>query len=140
MSEKPTTPDLVELTGRVFDAANRGDLDAFMSFCTPSGVYDASYDGVGIFEGPAAVRGLIEDWWRAFDDLTFHTEEVRVLGPELTLTVVRHDGRPAGSPASVQTRQAYILQWVGSMIRRVTVYGDVDVGRAAAERLVEERA
>ena len=112
----------------------------FMSFCPPDGVYDASYDGVGVFEGPTAIRGLIEDWWGAFDDLTFHLEEVQELGQGLTLSVVRHDGRPAGSAARVQTRQAYVLQWTGSKVQRVTVYGDVDAGRAAAMRLAKELA
>ena len=41
MSEESTTPDLVELMGRAFQAANRRDLDAAAS----SFAEDASFDG-----------------------------------------------------------------------------------------------
>ena len=44
MPEESTTPDLVELAGRQLEAANRHDLDAFMSAFAPDAVYDASRD------------------------------------------------------------------------------------------------
>jgi ketosteroid isomerase-like protein len=61
MPEESTTPDLVELTRQAFDAANRGELDAMMSFLAPHAVFEATALGVS-FEGVAAVRGVIEDW------------------------------------------------------------------------------
>jgi ketosteroid isomerase-like protein len=139
MTEESTTPDLVELVRRQLEAANRHDLNAFMSFCHPDGVYDASRDGVGVFEGPAAIRGLIADWWGAFDDLRFEPEEVLDLGSGVTFSGVRHDASPAGSTGQVRTRQAYVLEWVDGMVARVTVYSDIAEARAAAERLAEER-
>ncbi len=139
MAEESATPDLVELVRRQIEAANRHDLDAFMSLCPPDGVYDASRDGVGVFEGPAAIRGLIADWWGAFEDLRFELEEVQDFGNGVTFSVVRHDARPAGSTGHVQTRQASVLEWVEGMVARITIYTDIDAGRTAAERLVEER-
>jgi ketosteroid isomerase-like protein len=139
MSEDSTTPDLVELVRRQLDAANRHDLAAFMSFCSPDGVSDASRDGVGVFEGPAAIRGLIADWWGAFDDLRLEPEEVLDLGNGVTFSVVRHDARPAGSTGHVRTHQAYVLEWVEGMVARATVYSDIDEGRTDAERLAESR-
>lgn len=139
MPEESATPDLVGLVRKQIEAANRHDLDAFMSFCHPDGVYDASRHGVGIFEGPAAIRGLIADWWGAFDDLRFQLEDVLDLGSGVTFSVLRHDGRPAGSSAEVQTRQAYVLEWVGELVMRVTVYEDFTEARTAAKRLAEER-
>jgi len=61
MPEESTTPDLVELTRRNFEAANRRDFDAVLSFFAPDAVWDASLSGVGIgtFEGSAAVRNLM---------------------------------------------------------------------------------
>jgi ketosteroid isomerase-like protein len=139
MSEESTTPDLVALVRRQLEAANRGDLDAFMSYCPPDGVYDASRDGVGVFEGPVAIRGLIADWWGAFDDLRLEPEEVLDLGNGVTFSVVRHDARPAGSTGHVQTRQACVLEWVDGMVARATVYSDIDEARTAAECLAESR-
>jgi ketosteroid isomerase-like protein len=108
MSDESTTPDLVEMTHRQFEAANRHDLDAFMSVFAPDAVYDASRDGVGVFEGPVAIRALIADWWGAFEDLRLSPEDIRDLGHGVVLAVVRHDGRPAGSTGYVNTRQAYV--------------------------------
>jgi hypothetical protein len=39
----------------------------------------------------------------------------------------------------MQRREAYVLEWVEDMTRRVTVYTDIEEGRAAAERLAAER-
>ena len=47
--------------------------------------------------------------------------------------------RPTGSTGLVRTREAYLFVWVKNLIVRVTMYGDVDEGRVAAERLAEER-
>jgi ketosteroid isomerase-like protein len=111
MSEESTTPDLVALVRRQLEAANRGDLDAFMSVFAPDAVYDASRDGLGVYEGPAAIRGLIGGWWAAFDDFQLTPEELRDLGNGVALAVLRHDGRPVGSTSQVNTRQAYVLSW-----------------------------
>jgi hypothetical protein len=104
MSEESTTPDLVELTRRQLEAANRHDLDAFMSVFAPDGVYDASADGLGVYEGPVAIRGLIGDWWGTFEDLRLAPEEILDLGNGVVFAVVRHDARPSGSTGYVNTR------------------------------------
>jgi hypothetical protein len=54
MSEESTTPDLVELTSRQLEAANRGDLDAFMSVFALDALYDASGDGLGVYKATLA--------------------------------------------------------------------------------------
>src|SRR5207253_6194565 len=100
--------DLVELAGRQLEGANRHDLDAFMSVFAPDAVYDASRDGLGVYEGPVAIRGLIGGWWAAFEDFQLTLQEFLDLGNGVTFTVLRDDGRPAGSTGYVNTRQAYV--------------------------------
>jgi len=139
MSEKSTTPDLLELAGRQLEAANRHDLDAFMSVFAPDAVYDASRDGLGVYEGTAAIRGLIGGWWDAFDDLRLTPEAVLDLGNGVLFAAIRHDARPVGSAAYVNTHQAYVFVIVEGLVAQTTVYRDVDEARAAAERLAEER-
>jgi ketosteroid isomerase-like protein len=139
MFEESRTPDLVELVRRQWEAANRGDLDALVSLCRPDGVYDPSPTGLGVFEGPAAIRGFLEDYWGAFEDLRFELEEVLYLGNGVTFSAIRQDARPAGSVGYVRRREAYVLEWVEGMVARLTVYTDIDEARAAAERLAESR-
>jgi hypothetical protein len=57
----------------------------------------------------------------------------------VTFSVVGQHARPAGSIGYVQARQASVIEWVGGMTARITVYTDIDEGRAAAERLAEQR-
>jgi ketosteroid isomerase-like protein len=62
MPEEPTTPDLVELSQRLREALNRGNLDAAVALYAPDAVWDVSLLGLeGVFEGREAIRGALED-------------------------------------------------------------------------------
>jgi ketosteroid isomerase-like protein len=82
MRQESTTPDLVERQKRLTEAANRRDLDAMMVFYTPDGVYDMSM-GMGTFEGHAAVRGFIEDWWSSYEEYEFEARRLSTSAMEL---------------------------------------------------------
>jgi ketosteroid isomerase-like protein len=138
MSEESTTPDLVELTRRQFEAADRDDFDAIMSCWASDAVWDMSPMGLGLYEG-AAIRRFFEDWRGSYEDYETEAEEVLELGDGVTFAVVIQNGRPVGSDGSVRIRYASVLAWVGGLIVRCTTYGDIDEARAAAERLAEER-
>jgi ketosteroid isomerase-like protein len=140
MSDGSATPDLVELVRRVAEAADRQDLDAVMSTCAPDGVYDTTPSGLGTYAGPAAIRAFLKEWWDAFEELHATLEEVLDLGNGVTFSVIRQDARPAGSASSVSTREAHVTEWRAGLAVRVTVYTDLEQGRAAAVRLAEERA
>jgi hypothetical protein len=139
MSQESTTPDLVELTRRQFEAVNRRDMDAVMSRFAPDGVYDTLPAGLTVYEGPAAIRAFIVEWLDAFEELALEPEEVLDLGHGILLSVVCQSARPANSTGHLLRREAYVLEWVEDMIRRTTVYTDIDEGRAFAERLAKER-
>jgi ketosteroid isomerase-like protein len=138
MSEEPTTPDLVELTRRFFETANRRDFDAVMSIFAADAVWETPPLGTR-FEGVAAIRGFFEDWTSAYDDHEFEPDEIVDLGNGVVFAVVRQDARPAGSTGRVRQRAVFTAEGVDGMIVRVMVYYDIDEARAAAERLAEER-
>jgi hypothetical protein len=139
MAEESTTPDLVRRARSQLDAMNRRDLDAVMTAFAPDAVYDTSPDGLVVYEGPAAIRAFLGEWWDAFEELAFEPEDVLDLGHGIVFSVVCQSARPANSTARMQRREAYVLEWVEDMTRRVTVYTDIEEGRAAAERLAAER-
>ena len=74
MSKESTTPDLVELGHRLFEAANRRDFDAMLSFFAPEVVWEARAFGI-TFEGVAAIRGFWQDWWASYEELWAEQEE-----------------------------------------------------------------
>jgi uncharacterized protein (TIGR02246 family) len=103
MSEESTTPDLVELVRRAVEAANRRDLDAVAS----SFAEDATFDGRVVgdhFEGRAAIRSFLEDWFGTYEELEVGLEEVRDLGNRVVFAVVVQNGRPAGSAGHLRQR------------------------------------
>lgn len=138
MSAESTAPDLVELTRRAIQAANRRDLDAVMNVYSPEAVYRATALGVD-FEGVAAIRALYEDWMGAYDDWAVEIEEILDLGNGVGFAVVRQKGRPVGSTGYLGTREASVSLWVEGLCVRMTGYLDVDEARAAAERLADSR-
>ena len=139
MAEESTPPDVVELTRRGFEAANRHDLDALMGFFASEAVYDLSDLGLGIFEGRAAIRRFVEDWWGTWGDHLIDLEELLDLGCGVVFTAIREDGRLRGSDGHVEQRRGWIFVWAWGMIDRFTAYLDIDEGRAGAEHLAEER-
>jgi ketosteroid isomerase-like protein len=139
MSEQPVTPDLEEMTRQAIESVATRDWGVAMSFYGPDSVWDMSQLGLGTYHGVAAIRGVFEDWLGAYEKFEMAVEEVAALNDRLTLAVIHQDGQPVGSSAHVEIRYASVTEWADSLIVRATSYSDVDEGRAAAERLAEER-
>ena len=140
MSEESTTPDLVELTRRAFEAANRRDLDAVIGFFASDAVFEGRAVGP-IFEGRAAIRSTFEDWFGTYEELEFKLEDVRNLGNGVVFAVVGQEGAPAGSAGHghFRQREGWVFLWERGLIARLSTY-DIDAANAAAERLAESRA
>jgi ketosteroid isomerase-like protein len=139
MSEESTTPDLVALTRRTFDAGTRHDMGAALSFYAPDAVMDLSDAALGNYEGVTAIGSFLEDWWGTWGDHSIEVEECVDLGHGVVFARVSEDGRLAGSDGHVQQRRGWVLLWIEDVILQATAYLDLDGARAAAERLAESR-
>ena len=140
MSKESTTPDLVQLMRKAYEAVNRRDrdLDAMMSFYAPDALWESPPLGTR-FEGRAAIRGFAEDWMGAYEEWHAAPEELFDLGSGVGFAVVRQSGRPVGTVGHIQVREGWVFVWVDGLIVQLTGSTDVDGGRAAAERLAESR-
>jgi ketosteroid isomerase-like protein len=139
VSEEYTTPDPAELTRLWVEAVNRRDFDALLPYAAPNLVYDTTPSGFGVYEGMAAIREFVEGYWEIFDELSFELAEFLDLGNGVTFGVNRQHAVPSGSTAHVQVWEAHVTEWEDGLAVRITVYTDLDEGRAAAERLAKER-
>ena len=136
MSQESTTPDLVELVRKQLEALDRRDVDGVMNNVAEDGVLEGRVEEV---EGRAAIRRfLVEDWFRAYEELNYELEEVSDLGGGVVFAVVIQDGRPVGADGRVRQREGWVYLCMGGSIARLTT-SDVDQARAAAERLAQER-
>jgi ketosteroid isomerase-like protein len=136
MSDGSTTPDLVELSRRFVEAANRRDFDAVMSFYAP----DAVLESVGLgtsFDGLTAIRSFWEDMFVAYEEFALQPQETIDLGNGVIFVVDRTSTR-LGSTARFETCYAIVSVWEEGSIVRMTTYKDTHQARAAAERLAEE--
>jgi len=140
MSEKSTTPDLVELVQRSVEAVNRRDVEEFVRFFGGDSVWDLSPMGLGTYEGSSAVRAFVEDWTGSYGEFELVLEQVLDLGNEVVFAVVFQRARLANSCAEVRMRYASVNSVARGLFERITNYTDIDEARAAAERLVRERA
>ena len=138
MPEKSTTPDLIGLARLLNEAFNRRDFDAVESFYAPDAV-SVQAEGIGTFEGVAAIRGFYEDAASSLDDFHVETQEIIDLGNGVTFAVVLITGHPVGSSGEVEIRYGSVASWTEAVIERLTSYMDIAQARAAAERLAAER-
>ena len=136
MYEQPATPDLVELTRRLVEAFDGGDVDAIIDLGVRDPVLQASAIGL-TFEGRQAIRAFLEDWFAAFEDLAFALQEVHDLGGDVVCAVIRQSGRPLGTTGHVQMLEAWVLECEQGLVARTTAYTDLYEARAAAQRLAE---
>jgi ketosteroid isomerase-like protein len=139
MPDEPTTPDPAELTRRAFEAVNQPDIDAVMRFFAPDAVFQGRVAG-DLFEGRAAIRGFLNEWFGSFAEVRFEGEEFVVLDDGVVLAVVNQEARPVGVDGQVHQREGWAICWsADGLIVRLTVHADIDEARAAAERLAESR-
>jgi ketosteroid isomerase-like protein len=140
MTEESTTPDLVELVRQQNEAANRGDIESMTGFYAPDVVFDLAERGIGIFEGVAACRGLLEDYFGSFEELEWEMGEMLVLDNRVLFAVVSQRARPVDVAAQVHTREGWVMGFsADGLMQSISTYADVAQARAAAERLAEER-
>jgi ketosteroid isomerase-like protein len=138
VSQESTTPDLVALVQRMVAATNARVFDAVMSFYASDAVLDDL--GLGeVFEGQEAIRGLYEDWWRAYEDHEQEAEENRDLGNGVSLVVFLQRARLRDTTAALHNRYVAVSIIANGLIKKQTLYQYVDQAHAAAERLAEER-
>jgi len=139
MSAESTAPNLVELVRVIFEAVNRRDWDAVLSFYAPDAVWDASPQGVGTFEGADAIRGLWNDWVSSYEEWEMELDEVLGFGHGIVFAARHEAARPIGGEGYVKSRGVYVYEWIDGMIARVWYYPDIDEARVVAEHLAEER-
>ena len=91
------------------------------------------------FEGRGVIVAFVGDYWSMWDDHHHYVEENVDLGHGVIWGVVREHGRIKGSDAYVEARWAFVGLLIEGQCVRYAGYTDLDEGRAAAERLAQER-
>ena len=138
MSERSSSADLIELTHRAYAYLNGRDLDAFVGLLGGSCVYDLSRFDLGSYTGPEAIRRFYEEWIGRLYEFGVVVDEIESLGNGVIYAVqVGHRGHDPHF--SLELGGGVVGIWENGKLVRMTVYTDIDEGRAVAERLASER-
>ena len=140
MPEESTNPDLVELVSQRSHALIRGeiDMDTFLDGYATDAVLELTRQGRTL-QGRTAIGAFAEEWLAGFEDMEFTVAEARELGNGVVFAVFHQRGRPVGTSSFVQQRDCWVSVFGDGLIKRATVYHDIDEARAAADRLAKER-
>jgi ketosteroid isomerase-like protein len=133
-SDQPAGPDLLELTRRVYGALNRRDFDAVVEMFGPTSVWDVSRWGLGSHTGLRAIRQFLEDWFDSLKQYEVKVEEMHDFGRGVVLVVVTQQADQGGSRGVLRVRSAPVFVWADGTIAQITVFPDIEEGRAAAMR------
>jgi hypothetical protein len=95
--------------------------------------------GVGVLRGHDAIRRFLRGWLGSYEAFDFTVEDARNLGAGVAWAVVLPRGRPTGSERVEVRRYGNCAVSEDGAIQRMVFSIDTDAGRAAAERLAEER-
>ncbi len=142
MAEESTTPDLIELMRRGFEAISTGDLDEALRFLTHDAVVDMTRTIGVVVHGRDALRAFQEDWLAGYDEVAYTAEEIVDAGNGVAFVRVLQTARPKGTAGHVTQREPNVLITEDGRVVRMIIYpeSELDEARAAAERLAEERA
>ena len=140
MDRGPATSGSVELTRRVYASLNSRDFDAVVATFAPSAVWDLARWGLGTHSGRKAIRRFLEDWFGSLETYEVQIEEMCDLGSGVVQAVVLQIGHRPGSRGQLRVRSAPVYVWEGGMIAQLTLYPDIEAGRAAALETAAARA
>ncbi|HMD56486.1 MAG TPA: nuclear transport factor 2 family protein [Solirubrobacteraceae bacterium] len=132
--------DVFALTRSAYSALGSGHFDALLDMFGPAAVWDMSRWGLGVHAGLAAIARFLEDWFGALEHYELPVEEMRDLDEDTVFAISELVSRGVGGGGLLRIRSAWVFEWAGVHIVRVTGYPDIDEGRAAAGALVASRA
>jgi hypothetical protein len=132
--------DAVVAARRLSEAYNRRDVDAIVAMYSAGAEWDMSDLGVGVIRGHEAIRRFLDDWLGNYEEFEFAVEDARDLGHGVGWAVVLPRGRLRGGGRLDELSYGNCAVSEQGLIERMVFSTDIAAGRAAAERLAEERA
>jgi len=122
-------------------AIERRDFDTALRFWGPDPVWDMSPTRVGVLEGPAAIRGLLQDSIGSYEEWAMGLEEFRDFGNGVTLAVFIQKGRLVGNSGEVSLRVVATGRASGAPIELAsTQVVTIRNGRMTSSRVYRDRS
>jgi ketosteroid isomerase-like protein len=116
----------VEIVGSVFEAWNDGSLEDVLPFAA-EGIEWVEVEGLpgiegGDFRGKARVRSMLESLLDTWEHYRLEPEDVRAVGDDRVIAVLREVGRGRLSGAPAESRWGYVVTVRDGKVSRVEAY------------------
>ncbi len=124
----------VEVARKLFDAFNRGDLDAWLGFLSPEVVWE-SLPLVGfrdVYRGRVEAREWLEQLTEVFEEAHLEIEQITALNDDRVLNELTQIGRGRGSGLNGEQRGWAILWFAKGLITRRQPFWTRDAALEAA--------
>ena len=120
---------------RVFEAINRGDVEAALAEAADDVVVDFSRSHSpyrGVYEGRGRVGRFWRDWLGSWEQLTWTPEQVTEVGDDLVLLVNHITGVGRGG-IQVDARGGHVWRIAGGKVARMALFQTIEEARDCAE-------
>jgi ketosteroid isomerase-like protein len=117
----------VDAISRAYEAASRGDREAFFAMFAEDVVWDLSrsdFPDGRIYHGLEGVREWLGGMEDAFEDLDQEVEEITDLGQDRVLVVMRVKGHGQFTKIGIDYRFATVSTFCDGKVVRMDRYGD----------------
>ena len=124
----------VEVVRKLIDAANRGDLDAWLDFLSPEVVWESlPFPGFSdVYRGRGEAREWYEQLLEVFEEAHLEIEEITALSDDRVLIGYTQTGRGRGSGLPGELR-SWSIHWLAKgLIARRQVFWTRDEALEAA--------
>jgi ketosteroid isomerase-like protein len=126
----------VEIVTRVFAAWNEGNLEDVLPFVA-AGIEWLEVEGVpdstgAEVHGKAQVRSMLESLYDTWQHYRLEPEEVRAVGEDRVVAVLREVARGRASGVDVASRWGYVITLCDGQLARVEAYRNPDHALEAA--------
>jgi ketosteroid isomerase-like protein len=139
---RAVSENLIEIVRSNYDAINRFDPDAVLSFVHPDVVVvDASRPDPtsddGAWHGKEGWGRFLLDWAESFDEMQFEPVEISVIG-DVVISEVLARGRGRGSGIPVENRRFHVVRFSDGKGVRFEVCSEREQAEEAARRSATE--
>ena len=126
----------VKIVGSVFEAWNEGSLEDVLPFAA-EGIEWVEVEGLpgiegGDFRGKARVRSMLESLFDTWEHYRLEPEDVRAVGGDRVVAVLREVGRGRSSGAPAESRWGYVITVRDGKVCRVEAYRNPEQAFEAA--------
>jgi ketosteroid isomerase-like protein len=134
------TGTALELTSRVFAAANARDYESMLGLFGPDSVWDTSPWGLGTHRGPDAIRRFLELWVGAFEKWSITPGAAVDLGNGVVCVASVQTGMSRGSPNPFRLGHTSVFVWSEGVALQALHFRELDDALRVARRITGEPA